>query len=191
MMMVLAVLISVPAAPASAQTSIPDKLQAFRVETPIKLDGVLDEEAWIKAPHISNFTQRELVENEPATEKTEVAVVYNGKELYIGIWCFDSRPDQIVAQKMKWDFDYGTDDNFEIVIDTYGDRRNAYFFAVNPNASQADSLPGSTGPFSDNGTTTTTKSSSTSASPGSPSPRPSSISSSTSSAIPWTRKRGG
>jgi len=98
-MMVLAVLISVPAAPASAQTSIPDKLQALRVESFIKLDGILDEEAWAKAPRISNFTQRELVENSPATERTEVAVVYNGKELYIGVWGFDSQPDQIFVQK--------------------------------------------------------------------------------------------
>lgn len=135
-----ALLFASVAAPAAAQTSTPDKLQALRVETPVKLDGVLDEEAWAKAPRISNFTQRELVENAPATERTEVAVVYNGKDMYIGVWCFDSQPDQIVAQKMKWDFDHGTDDNFEVVIDTYGDKRNAYFFAVNPNASQADSL---------------------------------------------------
>jgi hypothetical protein len=137
---ILTALLSVAASPASAQTSSPDKLQALRVESPIKLDGILDEEAWAKAPRVSNFTQRELVENAPATERTEVAVVYNGKELYIGIWCFDSQAEQIIAQKMKWDFDYGTDDNFEVVIDTYGDNRNAYFFAVNPNGSQADSL---------------------------------------------------
>jgi hypothetical protein len=135
-----ALLLASATTPAAGQTSSPDKLKAMRVETPIKLDGVLDEEAWTKAQHISNFTQRELTENAPATERTEVAVVFNGKDMYIGVWCFDSQPDQIVAQKMKWDFDYGTDDNFEVVIDTYGDRRNAYFFAVNPNASQADSL---------------------------------------------------
>jgi hypothetical protein len=135
-----ALLFASVATPVAAQTGSPDKLQAFRIEIPIKLDGVLDEEAWAKAPRISNFTQRELVENAPASERTEVAVTYNGKDLYIGVWCFDSQPDQIVAQKMKWDFDYGTDDNFEVVIDTYGDKRNAYFFAVNPNASQADSL---------------------------------------------------
>jgi len=135
-----ALLIASVSVPASAQTSSPDKIQALRIESPIKLDGILDEEAWAKASHISNFTQRELVENAPATERTEVAVAYSGQDLYIGVWCFDSQPDQIVAQKMKWDFDTGTDDNFEIVIDTYGDRRNAYFFAVNPNASQADSL---------------------------------------------------
>ena len=127
-------------APAAAQTSSPDRLQALRIESPIRMDGILDEEAWAKALRISNFTQRELVENAPATERTEVAVVFNAKEIYIGVWCFDSQPDQIVAQKMKWDFDYGTDDNFEVVIDTYGDKRNAYFFAVNANASQADSM---------------------------------------------------
>jgi len=77
--------------PASAQTSTPDKLQTLRVDSPVKLDGILDEPVWAKAEHISNFTQRELVENAPATERTEVAVVYNGRELYIGIWCLDSQ----------------------------------------------------------------------------------------------------
>jgi hypothetical protein len=139
--LVLALISPIAAAvPAASQTGSPDTLHALRIESPIKLDGVLDEEAWAKAMHVSNFTQRELVENAPATERTEVAVVYNAREMVIGVWCFDSRPDQIVATKMKWDFDTGTDDNFEIIIDTYGDRRNAYFFAVNPNASQADSL---------------------------------------------------
>ena len=128
------------AAPAAAQTSTPDKLQALRVETPIKLDGVLDEEAWAKAPRISNFTQRELVENAQATEKTEVAVLYNRTELTIGVWCFDDEPDKIVAQKMKWDFEYGVEDNFLFVLDTYADKRNAYLFATNPNGAQYDAL---------------------------------------------------
>jgi len=186
-----ALLFASATAPASAQTSTPDKLQALRIESPIKLDGILDEEAWAKAPHISNFTQRELVENAPVTERTEVAVVFTAKEMYIGVWCFDSQPDRIIAQRMKWDFDTSSDDNFQIVIDTYGDRRNAYFIAVNPNASQADLLPGCTDPFSGNGTTTTPRSFSISASPGSPNPGPTSISSSTSSATPWTLGDGG
>jgi hypothetical protein len=126
--------------PLSAQHSQPATLKALKIESAIKLDGILDEEAWAQAQHISNFTQRELNENAPATERTEVAVVFIAKEMFIGIWCFDTQPSQIIAQKMKWDFDYGTDDNFLIVIDTYGDKRNAYFFAVNANASQADSL---------------------------------------------------
>jgi hypothetical protein len=126
--------------PLFAQHSQPDTLKALKIESPIKLDGLLDEPAWAKEQHISNFTQRELEENAPATERTEVAVLYNATDLYIGVWCFDREPDKIVAQRMKWDFDTDSDDNVQIVIDTYGDRRNAYFFAINPNASQGDAL---------------------------------------------------
>ena len=123
-----------------AQQSNPNRLRAERIDEPVSLDGRLDEEVWEEAGRISNFTQRELNEHQPATERTEVAVLYSGTDLYIGIWCFDNDPASIVAQKMQWDFDYGSEDNFEIVLDTYGDRRDAYFFAVNANGSQADAL---------------------------------------------------
>jgi hypothetical protein len=122
------------------QTSQPEAIRALKIETGIKLDGVLDEPGWARAQPISNFTQRELDEGAPATERTEVAVLYTQTDLYFGIWCYDSDPSRIVAQTMKWDFDYSTEDNFEIVLDTYADRRNAYFFAINANGSQADSL---------------------------------------------------
>ena len=124
----------------SAQHSQPDTLKALRIDTAIKLDGVPDEPAWAKAQRISNFTQRELKENAPSTERTEVAVLYSRTELYIGVWCFDTEPDKIVAQKMKWDFEYGVEDNFIFVLDTYGDKRNAYLFATNPNGAQYDAL---------------------------------------------------
>ena len=126
--------------PLEAQHSQPDVLKALKIESTIKLDGILDEPDWAKAQPISNFTQRELNENAPATERTEVAVLYNRTELYIGVWCFDSEPDKIVAQKMKWDFEYGAEDNFIFVFDTYGDKRNAYLFATNPNGAQYDAL---------------------------------------------------
>jgi hypothetical protein len=123
-----------------AQHSQPDTVKALKIDTAITLDGVLDEPAWTKVQRISNFTQRELNENAPATERTEVAVLYNRTELYIGVWCFDDEPDKIAAQKMKWDFEYGVEDNFEIVLDTYHDKRNAYLFITNPNGAQYDAL---------------------------------------------------
>jgi hypothetical protein len=128
------------ALPLGAQRSRPDAVKALRIESPIKLDGVLDEPDWAKAQHISNFTQRELALGAPATERTEVAVLYNRTELYLGVWCFDSEPGKIIAHKMKWDFEYGVEDNFIFVLDTYGDRRNAYFLATNPCGAQYDAL---------------------------------------------------
>ncbi len=117
-----------------------DTLMAFRIQSPIKLDGFLTERAWKEATKISNFTQRELNEGEPATERTEVAVLYDLNSLYIGVWCYDQQPEKIIAQKMNRDFDFGGDDNFKIVIDTYNDKRNGYFFVINPNGARFDAL---------------------------------------------------
>ena len=121
-----------------AQRSKPDTLYAIRTHEKIKLDGILDEPVWQTAPHIANFTQRELSEGEPASERTEVAVVYDEENVYIGVWCWDSEPEKIVAKKMNRDFNWRGEDNFEIIIDSYHDRRNSYLFVTNPNGARAD-----------------------------------------------------
>ncbi len=129
----LAITIKLP-----AQTSIPDTLIAVRTNDPIKLDGKLIENCWTNAPYIQNFTQREQSEGEPASEKTKIAVVYNEKEIYFGIWCFDSEPNKISAQQMARDFSWGSDDNIEIMLSTFNDNRNGYLFVTNPNGALAD-----------------------------------------------------
>ena len=124
----------------NAQPNPLDKIHAFRINKSIKLDGNLSESVWWNAKHISDFTQRELYEGKPATERTEVAVLYDDENLYIGIWCFDDNPNKIVNQKMKRDFDYSTEDNFKLILDTYNDKRNGYLFVTNPNGARFDAL---------------------------------------------------
>lgn len=121
-----------------SQTSIPNKIKALKIDKPIKLDGILNEEVWQKAVKISNFTQRELHEGQKPTEKSEVAILYTKETMYIGIWCYDSQPDKLVAKEMKRDFDYWKEDNFEIIFDTFLDKRNGYVFVVNPNGARCD-----------------------------------------------------
>jgi len=123
-----------------AQHSSPNILNTHFIQTHINIDGRLNEPVWNTAPTISNFTQRELKEGNPATEKTKVAVLYDKKNLYVGVWCFDSHPDKIIASQMKRDFDYGIDDNFMLIIDTYGDSRTAYLFVTNPNGARNDGM---------------------------------------------------
>ncbi|NOZ73830.1 MAG: carbohydrate binding family 9 domain-containing protein [FCB group bacterium] len=122
------------------QVSTPRVLHTALINTTMELDGKLSEEGWQQAERISNFTQRELRVGESATERTEVAVIYTKDNLYIGVWCYDREPEKIVAQKMRRDFDFDTEDNFEIIIDTYHDRRNGYLFATNPNGARFDAL---------------------------------------------------
>ena len=128
------------ALPLRSQHSRPDTIKAVPAKSAILLNGILDEQDWTAAPRISNFTQRELNENQPATERTEVAVLYTKTDLYFGVWCYDTEPDKIIAQKMKWDFDSDTEDDFAVVLDTYGDKRDAYRFIINPNGAQSDAL---------------------------------------------------
>ena len=95
-----------------SQVSKPDTISAYKIDYSINLDGVLDDECWSKSQLISNFTQRELINGQPVTEKTHAAIVYNSNNLYIGIWCYDSEPEKITAKYFKRDFSYWFDDNF-------------------------------------------------------------------------------
>ena len=134
-----------PVHPILSQVTPPSNIEAFFVNEPIKLDGVLNEPAWQGAIKISNFTQRELSEGEPVTEKTEVAILYSRNELHIGIWCYDSEPDKIVSKEIARDFNWDVDDNFEIIISPFNDNRNGYLFVTNPNGALADVWVGDEG----------------------------------------------
>jgi hypothetical protein len=121
-----------------AQVSLPNEIKASFTNKKPKIDGVLNDEAWKSAVKINNFTQRELKIGEPATERTEVAVLVSDQHLYVGVWCYDSEPQKIIAKELKRDFNYDLDDNFIIIIDTYHDLRNGFMFVTNPNAARAD-----------------------------------------------------
>ena len=108
-------------------------IAAVRVDTAPKIDGVLDDAVWQRAPIAQEFTQQEPREGAPASERTEVRVLYDGKNLLIGVHAFDSQPDGLVATEMRRDSDRLLDeDNFQIILDTFNDSRNGYMFVTTP-----------------------------------------------------------
>jgi hypothetical protein len=115
------------------------KLIATRAAGPIELDGRLDEPSWLTAPVAKNFIQNDPREGEPATFDTEVKLLYDDDSLFIGVFAKDDRPDEIIINELRKDFNTGTSDNFQIVIDTFHDERNGYQFAVNPAGAKWDS----------------------------------------------------
>ncbi|MDH5804940.1 MAG: carbohydrate binding family 9 domain-containing protein, partial [Gemmatimonadota bacterium] len=106
----------------------------------IRIDGRLDEEIWRNAAVITGFTQYEPVEGIPATENTEVYVVYSSDAIYFGIRAFDSEPDLILARLGERDRSVFGDDWVRIMLDTFNDQRQAYVFYVNPLGIQTDGL---------------------------------------------------
>lgn len=126
--------------PSRSQTSVLHRIRAVGVTESIKLDGRLDESAWSAAEPARDFRQEEPTEGEAASEKTELRVLYDDKNLYVGIHAFDSQPTNINARELVRDASFANDDRVEILLDTYHDRRNAFRFAVNPLGTQQDAL---------------------------------------------------
>lgn len=106
----------------------------------INLDGVLDEPAWDLAETLGRILQREPRPGEPASEGTEVRLLIDSGHLYIGVACFDSEPEKIVGTQMARDADLEIDDSVAILLDTFHDRRNAFYFATNPAGALVDGL---------------------------------------------------
>lgn len=123
----------------SKASSLPS-IKILRITQPIKIDGRLDEPAWSQAEPATDFRQETPDEGAPASEKTEVRVLYDDKSIYIGIRAFDSEPKKINARELVRDSSFSNDDVIEVLLDTYHDRRNAFRFAVNPLGTQQDAL---------------------------------------------------
>lgn len=106
----------------------------------IDLDGNLDESIWMQTEGISNFRQQVPVEGGVPSERTTVKVLFDDNSLYIGAWLYDSDPSGIMAFQKRWDQGLRADDRFMWILDTFNDRRNAYFFEINPAGLMGDGL---------------------------------------------------
>ncbi|MGE3490380.1 MAG: DUF5916 domain-containing protein [Vicinamibacterales bacterium] len=115
------------------------RLAAMPVQGPIALDGRLDEPSWAAAPVARDFVQNDPREGQPATYDTEVRLLYDDRALYIGVFAKDPDPGQIIVNELRKDFNTGSADGFQVVIDTFHDERNGYQFAVNPMGAKWDS----------------------------------------------------
>ena len=134
---------------AGAQRSGEDELpvlEAYRLTdgTDVQLDGRIVEEFWSRAVPISDFTQQDPVEGGEPSERTEVWVVYDEDNLYIGAIIYDD-PEGILAFQRERDASLGTDDRFMWILDTFRDGRTGYFFEINAAGLMGDGLMSGSG----------------------------------------------
>jgi len=118
----------------------PKHVLVEKTDSRIAVDGLLNEDVWQRISPIGEIAQREPMEGVPATENTDVKLLFDADNLYIGVSCYDSSPDSIIATQMSRDADLSVDDRVEILLDTFHDRRNAYYFATNPVGALVDGL---------------------------------------------------
>ncbi len=126
--------------PLSQDSTGPRRIHAIRTADTIKIDGLLDEPAWSLVQPATDFRQQQPNEGAPASERTEVRVLFDDKSIYFGIRAFDSDAKHINARELVRDAGFSNDDTVAILLDTYHDRRNGFQFVVNPLGTQQDAL---------------------------------------------------
>jgi hypothetical protein len=114
-------------------------LAMIRVDTPPEIDGKLDDPAWQRATLETSFIQNFPDEAKPATERTELRVLYDDNAIYVAIRCFDSHPEQIVGRLTRRDRDIDGD-KVTVDISSKNDKASAYHFQVNPAGVQVDGI---------------------------------------------------
>src|SRR5438270_2691505 len=113
-------------------------IRATLIRAPVTLDGRLDEPFWAAADSIDDFRQREPLEGSPATERTVVKVAHDADAVYIVVRCYDSNMRSLRASQLRRDADLSSDDNVQLLIDSFDDRRSAFVFGTNPNGTMWD-----------------------------------------------------
>jgi hypothetical protein len=114
-------------------------IRAVRLNTPLRVDGQIDESAYDGLVPISDFIQMEPAGGEPATEKTEIWLFFDQSNVYVTIRAWESQPERMIVNEMRRDSNnirQGECVGFS--LDTFYDRRNAFQFEVNPLGARTD-----------------------------------------------------
>jgi hypothetical protein len=97
-------------------------------EVPL-IDGSLSDPAWEQVDWSQgDFRQLQPDKGKPASVQTKFKILYDDKNLYVGIRCLDPEPDKIVKRMARRDSFEG--DMVEINIDSYYDKRTAFSFTA-------------------------------------------------------------
>ncbi len=121
-------------------------LRATRLVEPIVLDGKLDDPVYAQVKAVTGFIQQEPDDGELATEQTEAWILFDDRYLYVSARCWDSHPERMVANEMRRDNSgIWQNENFTVLIDTFYDRRNGFYFQTNPLGALRDQAVGDEG----------------------------------------------
>lgn len=109
-------------------------LQLHTTTSQIVIDGQIDP-AWSQADSAVDFFQTQPWYGRPPVHRTTAKLLTTEKSLYCLILCQDVRQD---IQHNKGKHDDFSGDMVSLMLDTFGDKRTAYKFAVYAGGSRAD-----------------------------------------------------
>lgn len=114
-----------------AQVSEDKSILVKHIDEEIFLDGNLDEPIWEQANAADNFWEYFPADSIRARQQTEIKMLYDDTNLYIGIIVHTAGTD-FAIQSLRRDFRAGNSDNITLLFDTFRDGNNAFLFGTNP-----------------------------------------------------------
>ncbi len=119
--------------------TVKKQLVAKRIQSTIKIDGVLDDAGWKDAPLADKFTELRPTPFAPenANNATQVYIVYNNEGIYVGGYLHEKTKDSIASELTGRD-GFGNNDFIGVVFDTYHDKLNGFEYFVTPLGEQMD-----------------------------------------------------
>lgn len=102
---------------------------AEKLNSPIQLDGILNELVWKNQSGFNNFIQRDPDEGASPTERTIIKLAYDENALYLAAEMYDSSPDSIIARLTRRD-ELVDCDYITLALDPYHDKRSGYYFSL-------------------------------------------------------------
>jgi len=107
-------------------------LRTTRIATPLVIDGRLDDPIYRDVKPASDFIQQEPIEGAPATDRTEVWVFYDDRNIYVAAKMLETDPSKRVTSDMRRDSNnLYNNDHIAVLFDTFADGRNGFGFSVN------------------------------------------------------------
>ena len=127
-----------PAGAAALPPAAPSFAAVASEEAP-RLDGVvLGDPVWEAAAPASGFRQTQPDEGAPASERTEVRVVFTESTLYIGVICYDRNAGSITIADSRRDASLDDGDSVQIILDTFLDQQSGFVFGTSPAGQEYD-----------------------------------------------------
>ena len=112
---------------------------ATRTDAPFVVDGKLDEPAWSMATPITDLRQTTPDPGAPASQKSEIRILYDDDNLYVGAWLFENRK-RLRDRMIRRDGVLQDTDFLAIIFDSYHDHRIGYRFGTWPGGVQKDQI---------------------------------------------------
>ena len=129
-------IVAPPTNPTPGDASRPT-LRALRVTDAPVIDGRLTDEAWLHALVADHFRQRDPDEGQPATERTEIRVLYDDNALYVGARLYDAEPSAIATRLSTRDGSPDSD-SITLYLDPRHDHRTGVQFTITSSGVQGD-----------------------------------------------------